>query len=157
MLVLLGAAIVGTPAAFAPPAAAAGPTLQISNFRFCIDPRPIPCDPLDIGYVPNPTTGAPLAPVYSPITTATVNPGDVVTWVYKDAFCDAITGCPGHNVTLTDGTVVGMAAARSGATTIEYTVPLDAAPGSVIPYFCSVANAHYKFGMTGALEVAGGY
>ena len=60
-------------------------SLQMSNFRFCPDQpgRPIPCDPADIAYVADQSTAAPLAPVYNPVVTIKVRPGDAVVWTYR--------------------------------------------------------------------------
>lgn len=149
---LLVVALLGTASAIQLPAEGAEIRMLISNFRFCIE-RPFPCDPLDVGYVPGPD-GAPLVPVYSPIVTPGVRPGDVVTWVYADTTgCDLFDpGCAGHEVRFPDGTQVGFAAARSGATTITWQVPEGLAPGTY-PYFCAINN-HYLSGMTGALRIA---
>jgi plastocyanin len=136
----------------APPARADGPTILISNFRFCGN-RPFPCDPADMVYVPDPNTGAPAVPVYIPFGVVNVKPGDIVTFLYNDSICDAISGCPGHQVQFVDGPLVNGSPIKTDGGTITFTVPADWQPGADKPYFCPVGGAHYKLGMTGMLHV----
>lgn len=148
-------AVAAVTASFAP-ARAAGVRILVSNYRFCIE-RPIPCDPLDVGYAPD-ADGQPLAEQYSPITTATVKPGDTVTFVYADQACDTAAfllgdqGCKGHDVRIVGGALLQRLHALK-TETLTFTVPQTATPGTVIPYFCPVDD-HYRGGMTGALRVS---
>lgn len=125
-------------------------TLSMSNFRFC---KAAPCLPTDQGYVRNPAGGA-VPGTDNPTAIIDVPAGSTVTWVYEDAFCDAFEMCPGHMVMIEDGTAmgvrVGMAKARSGATSVTYKV--TEAPGSLIRYFCNI-NSHDQLGQTGILRV----
>ncbi|HVL33935.1 MAG TPA: hypothetical protein VM600_10195 [Actinomycetota bacterium] len=133
------------------PARAATVRILVSNYRFCIE-RPFPCDPLDIGYVPGPN-GAPLVEQYSPITTATIRPGDRVVFVYADAACDALAalGCVGHDVQFVGGPLLPRL--RAGQKdTAEFVYEGGLAVGTVLPYFCPL-QGHYQSGMTGALRV----
>jgi plastocyanin len=144
------------------PSRAATVNLTISNFRYCSGSS---CLPIDFVYVRNPTGNGLLnknALAVTLIFRKVVHPGDTVVWTYNDSICDAIAGCPGHAVCFENGTAGGdcgqpavpsrFAAARSGPTTISYTVPASTKPGTLLRYFCNV-NEHYLFGMTGALLV----
>lgn len=145
----LGVAALLTPA----PAQAAGVEITVNNFRFCLAEQ---CGATDSAFVPGPG-GPPLAPVYNPLgVIVDVEPGQTVTWVYRDSFCDQFNTpplvCPGHEVRFEDEGLVGFMPARSGPTSVSWTAPADAAPGSALNYFCTVSN-HYVFGMTGALRI----
>jgi plastocyanin len=131
--------------------------ITMSNFRYC---RAEQCLPIEINYVRNPTGNGlihknALAATF--IFRTEVNPGDTVVWTYKDSFCDMLDGCTGHAVCFENGTAEGdcgnrFAASQSGATSFSFTVPATAKTGTLLRYFCNV-NAHYLFGMTGALLV----
>ncbi len=156
----------------APPAAAAGvhaatpgaaptgtvPTtlLEVSRFRYCHN---APCDPDAQGYVRGPS--GPVDGGDNPAARIRVLPGARVTWTYRDDTCDAGTvaplNCPGHEVRLENGTPggsapLGLLPARSGPVSLEWYVPADARPGSLIRYFCGI-NDHWALGLTGVLEV----
>jgi hypothetical protein len=157
------------PAGGATGAAAAGPPrggeiitgpppttlLEVSNFRFC---RNAPCDPDEQGYVRAPS--GPVPGGDNPAARVRILPGGRVTWTYADEACDSLVraplDCPGHQVVLEDGTAAGTAVgalpARSGPVSIEWYVPRDARPGTLLRYFCRVAN-HAQLGLTGVLEV----
>ena len=150
------------PLGSAVPSRAATLDLTISNFRFCEGES---CLPIDFVYIRNPTGNGLIhqnALAATIIFRKVVAPGDTVVWTYRDAICDAITGCPGHSVCFENGTVEGdcgapavperFAAARSGPVTVTYTVPATTKRGTLLRYFCNV-NDHYLFGMTAALLV----
>lgn len=131
------------------PVAQAAPKveLSISNFRFCAAE---PCTPLDIGYV---RTEMGAAGPDLPLGTIDVKRGAIVTWVYRDSFCDML-GCTGHNVVFEDGSLQGKRKGftPSGQGEKKITVRITQKAGTVIRYFCSVNN-HYQEGMTGVLNV----
>lgn len=131
------------------PSAFAAPKLElsISNFRFCAASS---CTPADVGYLR--TDSGPVGPTL-PLGTIDVKRGTVVTWVYRDAFCDMI-GCSGHNVVFEDGSVQGKRKGftPSGQGEKTITVKITQKAGTAIQYFCSVNN-HYQEGMTGVLNV----
>jgi hypothetical protein len=144
------------------PSSAATFNITMSNFRYCQGDS---CLPIDFVYVRNPTGNGLIhknALAATLIFRDIVHPGDTVVWTYKDDLCDGIDGCPGHAVCFENGTPEGdcgapvipsrFAAARSGPTTITYTVPANTPRGTLLRYFCSV-NGHYMFGMTGSLLV----
>jgi hypothetical protein len=143
------------PASTAPPPLTVPTTLlEVSRFRYCNN---APCDPDAQGYVRGPS-----GPVYdNPAGRIRIVPGRRVTWTYVDDLCDAFSAppldCPGHEVRLENGTAEGSAPlgtlpARSGPVSFEWYVPLDAQPGSLIRFFCSIKN-HYALGLTGVFEV----
>jgi hypothetical protein len=156
-------ALGGGVGAAAPPPPPAGDTftgpppttlLEVSNFRFC---RNAPCDADQQGYVRGPS--GPVAD--NPAASIRVLPGARVTWTYADSTCDSLVtpplDCPGHQVVLENGTAagttpIGSLPARSGPVTFEWYVPWNARPGSLLRYFCRVAN-HAQMGLTGVLEV----
>lgn len=151
---IVAAAIV--PLAGLTPSQAAEVRLQMSNFRFCAASADA-CGPQDQAYLATPQGGGEAAvEEINPLAVTQVRPGDTVVWVYTDALCDAIQGCPGHAIAFLDGEQTEQANAREGAIELSWTVPEDAE--GTIPYFCPI-NEHYNFGMTGALEVVteGGY
>lgn len=123
--------------------------LTISNFRYC---EAASCTPTDQGYVRS--DSGPVAGSDNPAGIIDVPAGSTVQWVYRDAFCDSIEECSGHNVVFEDGTsegtTAGFARARNGPSTISATITQQ--PGDLIRYFCSV-NDHYQSGMTGILRV----
>ena len=129
--------------------------LEVSRFRYCNN---APCDPDAEGYVRGSTGPVPGAD--NPAGFIRVIPGRRITWTYADDACDSATAapldCPGHEVRLENGTregaLVGYLPARSGAVSLEWYVPKDARPGTLIRYFCSIRN-HYALGLTGVLEV----
>lgn len=131
------------------PAQAKTPSLEltISNFRFCMATS---CTPLDTGYVR--TESGPTG-IDNPLASIDVKRGTIVTWVYRDSFCDSIGGCPGHNVVFENGTVQGakqgFAPSGKGG---KIKAKITAKAGTTIRYFCSV-NSHYQEGMTGVLRV----
>jgi hypothetical protein len=139
------------------PASAATVDITISNFRYCQRNQ---CLPTDFVYVRNPTGNGLLhqnALAVTLLFRTPVKPGDTVVWTYKDSLCDAIDGCTGHAVCFENGTAEGdcgdrILPAQSGAVQVSYTVPTNAKRGKLVRYFCNV-NAHYVFGMTGALLV----
>ena len=121
--------------------------ILMSDFRFCPE-RSFPCDPLDIGYAASPTDpGTALGGQYSPITTITVHPGDVITWVYSEPLCENGVFCPPHDAILGDGTVATPDLKAAG--TASYTIPLGT-PAGVITFHCKY---HAGVGMNGALQV----
>jgi len=148
LIIPLGAAV---------PGHAATVNLTVSNFRYCTGNS---CLPINFVYVRNPTGNGLLnqnALAVTLIFRKVVHPGDTVVWTYRDSLCDAIAGCPGHAVCFENGTALGacgnrMMNARSGPLTVSYTVPRGTPKGTLMRYFCNV-NAHYAFGMTGALLV----
>lgn len=145
VLAILALAVVATAV---PSQAVTGHNVLMSNFRFCNE-RPFPCDPADVGYVGNPAAGnAPAAPVYSPITTTNVKPGEWITWIYDEPLCATGLFCPPHNVTFTDGSFISRDVAVS-RTTASYLVPEDAKAGT-ITYFCKY---HAGAGMNGVIVV----
>ena len=127
--------------------------LTMSNFRYCAATT---CTPADQGYVR--TSDGPVPGTDNPHGIVEVPAGATVRWVYRDVgpgSCDSIEQCPGHNVRFEDGTAegtsMGGARARSGATTI--TANVNQPSGTLIRYFCSI-NDHYQAGMTGILRVS---
>ena len=158
----LGLIALAIPLAGSLPGHAATVNLTISNFRYCSRSS---CLPTDFVYVRNPTGNGLIwqnALAFTLVFRKVVHPGDTVVWTYRDSLCDGIAGCPGHAVCFENLTVDGdcgqpavperFAAARSGPTTITYTVPASTPRGTLLRYFCNV-NEHYLFGMTGALLV----
>ena len=149
--------VLAIPLAVALPSRAATVNLTVSNFRFCSGNS---CLPFDFVYVRNPTGNGLLnqnALAATLIFREVVHPGDTVVWTYRDSLCDAIAGCPGHAVCFENGTADGACGnrllnARSGPVSASFTVPAATPSGTLIRYFCNV-NAHYAFGMTGALLV----
>lgn len=126
-----------------------------SNFRFCTGEV---CGPADQGYVRGET--GPLAPVDNPLGTIQVEAGDTVTFVYADAMCDAIGGCPGHDIRIENGTTGGDlkgTLARESDDRVSMQVPEAAAPGTKIRVFCAINEFHWRSGMTTVLQVGGGY
>lgn len=160
----LGAALVGAallpssplPAA-APAASAGGAPVHVvaSNFRFC---AASPCDAGDSAYVRTDSGSL----VDNAINFVEVHPGDTVVWTYEDADCDSLVAgplltCPGHEVQFESGqaargTVGTMFARQDGPQSLAWHVPLDAAPGDVIRYYCDLSD-HWRLGVTGALVV----
>lgn len=136
--------------ALAVPAQAKTPKLElsISNFRFC---RAQSCTPLDVGYLR--TDSGPTG-IDNPMGAIDVKRGAIVTWVYRDSFCDMIAGCPGHNVIFENGTLQGakQGFVPSGSGPKKISVRIKQKVGTMIHYFCSV-NSHYQEGMTGILRV----
>jgi plastocyanin len=131
-------------------AQAKAPKLQltISNFRFC---QSSTCTPLDVGYLRTDT--GPVSGTDNPMATINVKRGTTVVWTYRDATCDALGGCPGHNIWFENGGVgvkKGMVPSNKGPKTI--TVKISQKAGTTIRYFCTV-NGHYMLGMTGILHV----
>jgi hypothetical protein len=130
--------------------------LEVSRFRFCNN---APCDPDNQGYVRGPS--GPVPGGDNPAGRIRVVPGRRVTWTYADDACDAFgtppLDCPGHEIRFENGSSegtapIGFLPARSGSPVVEWTVPLDAKPGSLIRYFCAV-KSHYLLGLTGVFEV----
>jgi hypothetical protein len=130
--------------------------MEVSNFRFC---RNAPCDADQQGYVRGPS--GPLPGGDNPTARIRVLPGARVTWTYADGACDPLVtpplDCRGHEVAFEDGTPagappVGSLPARSGPVAIEWYVPEDAAPGTLLRYFCRVPG-HAALGLTGVFEV----
>ena len=157
-LVLVGTAavaVVGVPTTRPASAGAGGETkLVVSNFRYC--PQ-APCEAGDYAYLRGPT--GPVSGTDNTAAVVEVAPGDTVTWSYHDEICD-LTACPGHEVRFENGTMAGsvpvgfMAAGPHGESTISWTVPADAKPGTVVRYFCDV-QTHWKEGLTGAFRIVG--
>jgi len=157
--VALAAMMLAVPLGAALPSRAATVNITISNFRYC---QRAQCLPTDTVYVRNPTGNGLInhnALAATLLFRTAVHPGDTVVWTYADSFCDAISGCPGHEVCFENGTPGGdcgsplrFAPARSGAKTITFTVPLTAKPRTLLRYFCNI-NDHWAFGMTGTLLV----
>jgi plastocyanin len=130
--------------------AAKAPKLQltISNFRFC---KSASCTPLDVGYLRTDT--GPVSGTDNPQAAVSVKRGTTVVWTYADSTCNAINGCPGHNIYFENGGAgvkKGFAPANKGPKMI--TVKITQKPGTTIRYFCTV-NGHYMLGMTGVLHV----
>ena|SRR5581483_1403188 len=122
--------------------------LVIDNFRYC---AATPCTPLDAAYLRTDT--GPVSGTDNPLATISVKRGTTVVWTYKDSFCDALGGCPGHNIYFENGGAglkKGFTPANKGPKTI--TVKITQKPGTTIRYFCTV-NGHYMLGMTGILHV----
>lgn len=149
--------VLGIPLGASLPGRAATLDLTISNFRYCNGEQ---CLPTDFVYVRNPTGNGLFhknALAATLIFRDEVKAGDTVVWTYRDTFCDMLDGCTGHAVCFENGTPEGdcgdrILAARSGPVTASFTVPATARPGTLLRYFCNI-NAHYAFGMTGALLV----
>lgn len=159
----LGAAVLGaallpfSPSPAAPAAIAAGEPVHIaaSNFRFC---AAAPCDAADSAYVRTDSGSL----VDNAASFVEVHPGDAVVWTYEDASCDSLVAgpfltCPGHEVQFESGqtargTVGTMFARQEGPQSLTWRVPLDAAPGDVIRYYCDLSD-HWRLGVTGALVV----
>lgn len=131
-------------------AASAAPKvkLSISNFRFCTAET---CSPLDTGYLRG--ADGPVMGTDNPLAIVDVKRGVVVSWIYRDGFCDML-GCPGHNVVFENGTPNGTRKGfvASGKTGKAINVKITQKAGTTIRYFCSVNN-HYQDGMTGILRV----
>jgi len=153
----LALALAALPAGGAGGAQSGTVELTMSNFRYCASQT---CSPANQGYVRS--DSGPVAGTDNPAAIIDVPEGATLKWVYRDVgpgSCDFFEQCPGHNVRIEDGsgegTKIGGARARSGATEITTTVTQPA--GTLIRYFCSV-NKHYQLGMTGILRVipAGG-
>lgn len=129
--------------------------LEISRFRYCNN---APCDPDAQGYLRGPS--GPISGGDNPLGFIRIIPGRRVTWTYADDACDSFGAppldCPGHEVRFEDGTpqgrLLGYLPARSGPVSLEWHIPWDARPGTLIRYFCSVRN-HYAAGLTGVFEV----
>jgi hypothetical protein len=122
--------------------------LSISNFRFC---KAQSCSPLDFGYLR--TNTGPVSGTDNSQGTIDVKRGSTVVWTYRDSFCDAISGCSGHNIWFENGAVgvkKGAVPARKGLKTI--TVKINQKSGTLVRYFCTV-NGHYMEGMTGILRI----
>jgi plastocyanin len=155
--IALAVLILAVPLGAAAPGHAATVTIDVSNFRFC---PTAPCLPTDVVYVRNPTGNGLIwqnALAATLIFRTEVHPGDTVVWTYKDALCDAISGCPGHAVCFENLTAEGdcgtrILDARKGEVTVSFTVPSITKDKKLLRYFCNVNN-HYAFGMTGALLV----
>ncbi|MHB8513240.1 MAG: cupredoxin domain-containing protein [Actinomycetota bacterium] len=169
---LLGAVAIVSTLSFGAPAHATGATvrIQMSNFRYCpdIDTRPggLPCDPLDVAYIPYESTGlvpgespgAPIQPQYNPVVTINVHPGDTVVWTYRDSTgCDSFSLpqalCRGHQVKFVYGKYVGMVNRQQEGSSISFTIPTNFQPGTYLPYYCPVNMFHYGLGMIGVLKV----
>ena len=121
--------------------------LVIDNFRFC---SAAPCTPLDAGYVRTDT--GPVSGTDNPFATINVKRGTTVVWKYMDSTCNAISGCPGHNIYFENGRAgvkKGFVPANSSKT---INVKITQKRGTTIRYFCTV-NGHYMVGMTGILHV----
>lgn len=133
-----------------PSAGAATPRLKltISNFRFC---EAASCTPLDAGYLRG--ADGPVMGTDNPLAIVDVKRGAVVSWIYRDGFCDML-GCPGHNVVFENGTPNGTRKGfvASGKMGKAINVKITQKAGTTIRYFCSVNN-HYQDGMTGILRV----
>jgi plastocyanin len=146
---LVGIGLLAALGSYEPAAAAPKVKLTISNFRYCTAES---CSPLDTAYVRG--GDGPVMGTDNPQAVIEVKRGSMVSWVYRDSFCDGTEGCPGHNVVFENGTPQGsrkgFAPARKGAKTIN--VKITQKKGTTIRYFCSV-NSHYQYGMTGAIRV----
>ena len=134
--------------------------LTLSNFHYCQRDVPV-CAPTDQAYTR--TASGPEAGSENPNAIVSVHAGDTVVWTYADAACTALAGlCPGHEVRLEtpDGTgmAVGPLAPWTGLAppqaTITYTIPAGTPVGTRLYYYCNI-NAHWQYGMTGILQVAG--
>jgi plastocyanin len=153
----LATLILAVPLGGTAPSSAATIKLDVSNFRYC---AAAPCLPTDFVYVRNPTGNGMIwdnALAATLVFRTEVHPGDTVTWTYKDALCDAISGCPGHAVCFENGTAEGdcgtrILGARKGAVSVSFTVPTNTKNRTLLRYFCNV-NSHFVFGMTGTLLV----
>jgi plastocyanin len=131
-------------------AAAKPPKLQlaISNFRYC---KTAPCTPLDAAYLRTDT--GPVDGSDNSQAVINVKRGTTVVWTYRDSTCNAINGCPGHNIYFENGGAgikKGFVPSNKGPKTIV--VKISQKPGTTIRYFCTV-NGHYMVGMTGVLHV----
>lgn len=125
--------------------------ITISNFRYC---QADTCTPADAGYLR--TADGPVDGLDNPVAVIDVKRGANVYWLYQDSFCDALGGCPGHNVVFEDGSVQGdrKGFVAAGGTGKAIKVEITQAVGTTIRYFCSVNN-HYETGMTGIINVVG--
>lgn len=121
--------------------------VSVQNFRFC---RRV-CRPDSTAYVrtpagPVPGTDNPRAVVY-------MQAGAQFSWTYRDMGCDLFR-CTGHDIRIEDGTLdgrlIGRVTAETGHESLSWAIPADAAPESIIRYFC---GRHAGFGMTGAFQV----
>jgi plastocyanin len=154
---LAAAAALAVPA---PGGAARTVKIAINNFRFC---PTAPCDAQDTAWVagqsvrPQPEA----APQYNSDAVIDVKPGDTVQWTYRDSgpppSCDSFdtdaVRCPGHEVRFVDATNAVGFVPRESTRSFTWKVPANAPKGRIYPYYCAVANVHYRFGMTGALRV----
>ncbi len=145
------------------PAAGAGAAetevmVSISNFRFCLD-EGVECGVDKRAYTR--FDGGPLQGSDNPNAFIPVRPGDKVVWTYRDTgVCDRMIGpdrgnCPGHEVQFERATHrgwVGFLPSRKGPISISWTVPANAASGTVMRYYCDT-NDHGALGLTGALIV----
>ena len=152
------ALVLAVPLGAALPGRAATVNFTVSNFRFC---HRASCLPTDFVYVRNPTGNGLIsknALAATLLFRTVVHPGDTVVWTYNDSFCDAISGCPGHEVCFENGTAGGdcgnriMDARNGPRKTVSFVVPANTKRGTLLRYFCNI-NAHFVFGMTGALLV----
>ena len=121
--------------------------LVIDNFRFC---AASPCTPLDAGYLRTDT--GPVSGTDNPLATIDVKRGTTVVWTYMDSFCNAISGCPGHNIYFENGGAGVKKGFTPSNTSKTITVKITQKPGTTIRYYCTV-NGHYMLGMTGILHV----
>jgi hypothetical protein len=129
-VLVLGA--VGGPVLFSAASAGAAArartvALQADDFRFC-DGSAQACLPTDTG------------------VTTTVKVGTRVTWTYRDAACDAVAPCPGHNVLFAKGGGSKKLVKSQGARVFS----MIFRKAGTYDYFCS---AHEQFGMTGTIVV----
>lgn len=138
--------------AVAVPAQAQTVEVTISNFRYCVADA---CTPLDQAYLR--ADSGPVVEAVNPLAPIAVTAGQTVRFTYADTACDAIDGCPGHDVRWENGTPDGSEqlgyAERMSSDSFELTIPEDAA-GRTLLFFCDVSN-HWRFGMTAAFAVAG--
>jgi plastocyanin len=121
--------------------------VSVENFRFCTRV----CRADSVAYLrtlagPVPGSDNPRAVVY-------MQPGAELTWTYRDTACDLL-GCTGHDIRIEDGTGdgrrIGLVTAETGHESLDWTIPADAEPESIIRYFCA---RHGSVGMTGAFQV----
>ena len=121
--------------------------IAVDNFRFC---RQL-CRPDSTAYVRSPA--GPVPGSDNPRAVVYMQQGAAFTWTYGDTGCDLLH-CTGHDIHIEDGTtggrLLGRVTAETGHDTLSWTIPADAAPESVIRYFCA---RHAGFGMTGAFQV----
>jgi hypothetical protein len=121
--------------------------VTVENFRFCTGR----CGPDSIAYLRTP--GGRVPATDNPRAVVYMQPGAQFTWTYRDTGCDLLR-CTGHDIRIEDGTAagrqIGQVTAETGHESLRWTIPADAAPESIIRYFCA---RHANFGMTGAFQV----
>jgi hypothetical protein len=121
--------------------------VSVENFRFCSRV----CRADSVAYVRTPA--GPVPGSDNPRAVVYMQPGARLTWTYRGTPCDVL-GCTAHDIRIEDGTgggrQIGLVTADTGHDSLDWTIPADAEPESIIRYFCA---RHGSVGMTGAFQV----